>query len=67
MRSFLGVGKYHPITALQGDMGWAPCVYRHYFEILKWWGKIRSYTDNRLTKQVFLWSMDMAERGYKAG
>ena len=64
LRFFLNVGKYHPINALQGDMGWIPDTYRHYYEVLKWWIKIRSYTD-RVTQKVLLWSVELANLGYK--
>ena len=35
LRFYLSAGKHHPICALQGDMGWLPSTYRHYYEILK--------------------------------
>ena len=64
LRFYLNVGKYHPISALQGDMGWIPDTYRHYYEVLKWWLRIKSYT-NRMTKNVLLWSIELASQGYK--
>ena len=65
LRYFLCVGKYHPISALHGDMGWVPDVYRHHFEAIKWWLRMRSYEDNRIAKKVYLWSMQLAEKGLK--
>ena len=54
LRFYLSAGKHHPICALQGDMGWLSSTHRHYYEILKWWIKIRSYENCRIAKQVFI-------------
>ena len=46
-------------------MGWLPSTYRHYYEILKWWIKIRSYEKCRIAKQVFQWSIELSENDIK--
>ena len=42
LRFFLGVGRNHPIAALQGDMGWIPAGFRHNLQFIKWWLRTRS-------------------------
>ena len=61
LRFFLGVGRNHPIAALQGDMGWIPAGFRHNFQFIKWWLRTRSQEPNRISKKVFTWSMRLAE------
>ena len=61
LRFFLGVGRNHPIAALQGDMGWIPAGFRHNLQCIKWWLRTRSQEPNRISKKVFTWSMRLAE------
>ena len=65
LRFFLSAGVYHPIRALQGDMGWIPDCYRHYYEVFKWWLKLRSYDQHRIARRVLVWSTELAEKGLK--
>lgn len=60
MRSFLGVGKTSPLSALEGDMGWEPIHVRQHAEIIKLWFKLCGLRDNRLLKRIFLWDYDLA-------
>ena len=53
LRFFLGVGRNHPIAALQGDMGWIPAGFRHSLQFIKWWLRTRSQEANRISKKVF--------------
>ena len=61
LRFFLGVGRNHPIAALQGDMGWIPAGFRHNLQFIKWWLRTRSQEPNRISTKVFTWSMRLAE------
>ena len=58
MRYFLGVHKYAPTAAVQGDMGWISLKYRRYVAMLKFWNRLVHMDNTRLTKQVFLWCYD---------
>ena len=54
IRYFVGVHPKSPIPAIQGDMGWFPCNFRRYFDIIRLWNRLISMDNCRLTKQVFL-------------
>ena len=52
-RIFLGVHKFAPILALEGDMGWLEPRYRRWLEIIRLWNRLISLPENRLTKKIF--------------
>ena len=55
-RFYLGVGKYTPNAAIQGDMGWKTPWQHQWSCIFKNWQRLCSMPDNRLCKRVFLWA-----------
>ena len=59
MRFFLGVGKTCPIGGLFGEMGWIPLRGLIKFNILKFWHRIMSMQNTRLTRLIFLWSKSL--------
>lgn len=56
IRCFLGVHKFVPVLAAQGDMGWVPGSILRKSEMVRLWNRIIYMPDNRITKKVFLWS-----------
>lgn len=52
-RYFLGVHRFTPIAALQGEMGWKPTKVRHKIKVLQLWNRINKMPNNRLTKHIF--------------
>ena len=55
IRFFMGVGKYTPNDAINGDMGWKPpcaklwtCVFRH-------WSRCSKMSTDRLNFKIFQW------------
>ena len=67
---FLGVHKFTALAALNGEMGWLPCKYRHYLCMLRLWNRLIKMDSSRITKKVFLrdyekctanWSNDIRE------
>ena len=58
-RFYLGVGKYTPNAAIQGDMGWKTTWQHQWSCIFKNWKRLCSMPDNRLCKRVFLWANQM--------
>ena len=52
---FLGVHRFTPNPAIQGDMGWTTPHYRTLYNMLRYWNKLILMNDNRLTKKIFLW------------
>ena len=67
MRFFLGVEKYTPVAALEGEMGWEPsfikqmtCIGRHFVRI--------SRTPlNRINKSIALWAHAKASSSAETG
>ena len=55
IRFFLGVGKYTPNVAINGDTGWVPPIVRQWVSIIRQWCRFRNMPD-RLNKLVFTWA-----------
>ena len=50
-RYYLGVGKYTPNSAVQGDTGWKPTIVRQWSTVLNQLSKIMD--SNRLNRKIF--------------
>ena len=55
IRYFLGVHKFAANAAIVGDMGWLQPKYSRYLQVFRFWNRLLSMNNNRLTKKVFLW------------
>ena len=66
MRIFLGVHKFAPILALQGDMGWHPCTLRRRLDMLRMWNRLCKMPNDRLTKQIFLWDYRLCRNNWSS-
>lgn len=55
-RCFLGVPKFAPILAVQGDMGWLPGSIRHKCEMIRLWNRLVDLSEDRINMKVFIWS-----------
>ena len=55
MRAFLGVHRFASVPGITGDMVWQTPKHRRHIEILRFWLRVVSMDDNRLTKRVYLW------------
>lgn len=55
-RCFLGVHKFAPILAVQGDMGWLPGSIRRKCEMIRLWNRLVNMSEDRINKKVFIWS-----------
>jgi hypothetical protein len=51
-RYFLGVHKFCPIPAIEGDIGWVKCSTRRKLDIVKLWNKIVMLNDQRLPRRI---------------
>lgn len=60
MRYFLGVHRFTTRAAIEGDMGWEPCVVKQRVEVLRLWNRLVHLPEERLTRKVFNW--DRAHR-----
>ena len=56
IRCFLGILKYVPSLAAQGDMGWIPGTVTRKFDMIRLWNRFINMSDDRINKKVFLWS-----------
>ena len=54
--STLGVGKYAPNNAVNGDMGWIPPLAKQWTCVVRTYFRLKNVSDERMNKQV---SMDM--------
>ena len=54
MRVFLGVGKYTPIAALHGELGWEPCISRQWLCIVLHVVRMPCTNSSRLNKRIAL-------------
>ena len=57
-RFFLGVGRYTPNAAIQGDMGWKMMYHRIWINTIRHWCKMCNLDNRRISKKVFLWSYE---------
>ena len=55
MRFFLGTGKYTPVAAVSGDMGWTQPLTRQWQRVSLHWHRLSCMDDNRLNKRIFTW------------
>lgn len=55
-RFFLGVGKYTPNAAANGDVGWIPPHIKQMKTVLSHWFRLNHMETERVNKRVFLWS-----------
>ena len=52
-RYFLGLGKYAPNTAINGDMGWPMPQQRQWICVIRHWCKLTNMNNTLLTKRIF--------------
>ena len=60
MRFFLGVGKYTPVAALEGEMGWEPSFIKKWTCIGRHFVRISRTPLNRINKRIALWAHSKA-------
>ena len=65
IRIYLGVHKFAPTLALQGDMGWMLTENRQCLSVLRFWNRLLKLPDNRLTKQIFIDDFYLAQSGHE--
>ncbi|KAK3104741.1 hypothetical protein FSP39_009031 [Pinctada imbricata] len=62
LRYFLGVHRFTPILSLQGESGWVPAYCRHQLNAIRFWNRLITMSDDRLTKKVFVWDKEQSNR-----
>ena len=66
IRYFLGVHRFSPNLAINGDMGWKSCKNRREVEMGRFWNRMVTMNDDRLTKKVFLWDKQKCMRNWSS-
>ena len=55
-RFFLGVGKYTPNAALQGELGWNTPEHHYWLCVFHLWLRLKTMDKTRINYRVFAWS-----------
>lgn len=55
-RFFLGVGKFTPNVAVDGDMGWLPSEVRQWTCVIRLWRRFKVMDINRINYKVYRWA-----------
>ena len=64
IRYFLGVHRFAPIHGIEGDMGWVPIKICQNLEMLRFWNRVVSLPNHRLTKKIFDWDFGLCNRNW---
>ena len=56
IRFYMGVGKYTPNDAINGDMGWKPPCVKLWSCVLRHWSRLSNMNVQRINFKVFKWS-----------
>ena len=63
LRIYLGVHRFAPVAGLEGDMAWFSPSHRRWINMLRYWNKLISMENSRLTKRIFEWAHGLASGG----
>ena len=61
-RFFLGVGKYTPNAAVNGDVGWSPPIIKQWKSVLKQWLRLNSLENSRINRTIFVWDYNSKDK-----
>ena len=64
-RFFLGVGKYAPNNAVNGDMGWITPLAKQWTCVVRTYFRLKNMPDERINKQVFKWMCEKSNLNCK--
>ena len=64
LRFFLGVHRFAPNLAVQGDCGWLSSISRRKLEMIRLWNRLVRMDRNRLTFKVFKWDHMLCSRNW---
>ena len=62
IRYFLGIHRFTPILAVQGEIGWPTSFLRHQMNMIRLWNHIVTMDDERIIKKVFCWDRTQVNR-----
>lgn len=49
----MGVHRFAPTLAIYGDTGWIPSQFRRWINMIRFWNRVLSFDEERITKIVF--------------
>jgi hypothetical protein len=64
-RFFMGVTKFTPNMAVQGDMGWKQVFHRQKICVTRLWLRLINMDRNRISSKVFWYAYGQAQNGFK--
>ena len=64
-RFFMGVGRYTPNAAVNGDMGWERPAVRQWASVVNNWYRIQKMDEQRLNKIIYKWAETNASSSCK--
>ena len=65
-RYFMGLGKYAPNLAIQGDMGWSLPEHRQWICVIRQWCRMINMDVSRISKTIFIWGMEQSSAKCKS-
>ena len=66
IRYFLGVHRFAPNHAIEGDMGWLPSNICQYLEMFNYWNRLVTLPVHRLTRKVFDWDYNLGLQNWSS-
>ncbi len=65
IRFFLGVGRYTPSPAVNGEVGWTPPTIRQWSCVARHWTRLVNSNIHRLNRKIFIWTDQVATEKHK--
>ena len=56
-RCFMGVGRYTPNAAVNGDMGWDKPIIKQWSSVINNWIIIKKMDEGKINKKVYNWAV----------
>ena len=66
IRVFLGLHKFAPVDGFAGDMGWTQARVRRHVAMVRFWNRMISMDDDRLTKKIFLYDLSLLHNNWSS-
>ena len=64
IRYYLGVHRFAPTHAIEGDMGWTPSKVELYLEMFRLWNHLVTLPPDRITRKVFNWDFNLCSHNW---
>ena len=65
-RYYLGVHPKTPLLALTGDMGWKTAQINRQIRMVRYWNRLLTLDDDRLTKKVFWYDRELCTNNWSS-